>query len=69
MVAQQVLNLRQESERLAQNQLTQGVLLVSAHHRATAATFKAQADFLQAKLGNLLAWAQLQATIGLTPGL
>jgi outer membrane protein TolC len=59
-VAQQVVKLRQESERLAQNQLAQGVLLTSGGRQATAATYKAQADLLQANLGYLLAWAELQ---------
>jgi outer membrane protein TolC len=67
-VAQQVVKLRQESERLAENQLTQGVVLVSERRQATAATYKAQADFLQANLGYLLAWAELQASAGITPG-
>ena len=34
-VANQVVKLRQESERLAQNQLTQGVILVSERRQAT----------------------------------
>jgi outer membrane protein TolC len=67
-VAQQALKLRQESERLAQNQLAQNVVLTSERRQATAATYKAQADFLQANLGYLLAWAELQQTVGLTPG-
>jgi len=68
-VANQVVTLRQESERLAQNQLTQGVVLVSERHQATAETYKAQADYLQASLGYLLAWAELEQTVGRTPGL
>ncbi|HEY6347397.1 MAG TPA: TolC family protein [Bryobacteraceae bacterium] len=68
-VAQQVVKLRQESERLAQNQLTQGVVFVSDRRQATAATYKAQADLLQASLGYLLAWADLQESAGITPGL
>ena len=67
-VAKQVVKLRQESERLAQNQLTQGVVLVSDRRQATAATYKAQADFLQASLGYLLAWAELEQAVGRTPG-
>jgi outer membrane protein TolC len=67
-VATQVVKLRQESERLAQNQLTQGVVLVSERRQSTAATYKAQADFLQANLGYLLAWAELQEAAGITPG-
>jgi len=67
-VAQQVVTLRQESERLAENQLTQGEVLVSERRQATAATYKAQADFLQARLGYLLAWAELEQAVGRTPG-
>ena len=67
-VANQVVKLRQESERLAQNQLTQGVILVSERRQATAATYKAQAGYLQASLGYLLAWAELEQTVGRTPG-
>ena len=43
-VANQVVKLRQEGERLARNQLTQGVVLVSERRQGTAATYKAQAD-------------------------
>jgi outer membrane protein TolC len=64
-----VLRLRHEGERLAQNQLTEGVVLVSDRRQATAATYKAQADFLQASLGYLLAWAELEQTVGRTPGI
>ncbi|HET9318599.1 MAG TPA: TolC family protein [Bryobacteraceae bacterium] len=67
-VANEVVKLRQESERLAQNQLTQGVVLVSDHRQATAATYKAEADYLQASLGYLLAWAELEQAVGHTPG-
>ena len=67
-VANQVVKLRQESERLAQNQLTQDVVLVSERRQATAATYKAQADYLQASLGYLLAWAELEQAVGHTPG-
>jgi outer membrane protein TolC len=67
-VATEVVTLRQESDRLAQNQLTQGVVLASERRQATAATFKAQADYLQASLGYLLAWAELEQQVGRTPG-
>jgi outer membrane protein TolC len=67
-VANQVVKLRQESERLAGNQLTQGVVLVSERRQATAATYKAEADLLQARLGYLLAWAELEQAVGRTPG-
>ena len=68
-VATQVVNLRREGERLAQNQLIQGVVLASERKQATAASYQAQADFLQASLGYLLAWAELEEAIGRTPGL
>ena len=68
-VANQVVKLRQESERLAQNELTQDVVLVSERRQATAATYKAQADYLQASLGYLLAWAELEQAVGHRPGL
>jgi outer membrane protein TolC len=68
-VANQVVKLRQEGERLAGNQLTQGVVLVSERRQATAATYKAEADHLQASLGYLLAWAELEQAVGRTPGL
>jgi outer membrane protein TolC len=68
-VANQVVKLRQEGERLAGNQLTQGVALISDQRQATASTYKAQADFLQASLGYLLAWAELEQAVGRTPGL
>lgn len=67
-VANQVVKLREESERLAQNQLAEGVILVSDRRHATAGTYKAQADFLQANLGYLLAWAEFQESAGMTPG-
>jgi len=68
-VASQVLKLRQEGDRLAQNQLSQGVILVSQRKQATAATYQAQAELLQANLGYLLACAELDQAIGHTPGL
>jgi outer membrane protein TolC len=68
-VASQVVKLRQEGERLAQNQLVQGAILASEGRQATAAGYQAQADFLQAKLGYLLAWAELEQAIGHAPGL
>jgi outer membrane protein TolC len=68
-VANQVVKLRQESERLAGNQLTEGVVLTSERQQTTAASYKAQADLLQARLGYLLAWAELEQAVGRTPGL
>jgi outer membrane protein TolC len=67
-VAAQVVKLRQENERLAENQLSHGVVLVSERLQATAASYKAQADLLQANLGYLLAWAELEQAVGRTPG-
>ncbi len=67
-VADQVVKLRQESERLAQNQSNQGVILVSERRQATAARYKADAEFLQASLGHLLAWAELEQAVGHIPG-
>jgi outer membrane protein len=67
-VASQVVKLRKEGERLAQNQLAQGVILASERRQATAASYQAQADFLQASLGYLLAWAELEQAVGRTPG-
>ena len=68
-VANEVVKLRQEGERLAGNRLTQGVVLMSDRRQATAASYKAQADLLQASLGYLLAWAELEQAAGRTPGL
>ena len=69
VVANQVVELRKESERLAQNQVVQGEALSSSRSEATAASYKAQADYLRARLGYLLAWAELQQQSGITPGL
>ena len=68
-VAQQVVQLRKESQRLAGNQLIQGVVLAADEKQANAASYKAEADYLQADLGYLLAWAELEQTVGRTPGL
>jgi outer membrane protein TolC len=67
-VADQVVKLRQESERLAKNEVAEGVVLVSQHRQSTADSYKAQADYLEASLGYLLAWAELEQTAGRTPG-
>lgn len=66
-VAIQVARLREESERLANDQQTQGVVLISDVRHATAASYKAKADLLQANLAYQLAWAELERTIGHTP--
>jgi outer membrane protein TolC len=68
-VAAQVAQLRQESERLATNQAAQGIVLISDVRHATAANYEAKAELLQANLGYLLAWAELERTIGRAPGL
>jgi len=67
-VAAEVVRLRTESERVADNQVKQGVVLVSARRQASAASSKAQADLLQAQLSYMLAQAELQQTMGRTPG-
>lgn len=67
-VASEVVKLRAEGERVAENQLKQGVVVVSARRQASAASYRAQADFLQAQLGHLLAQAELEQAIGRTPG-
>ena len=68
-VANEVVRLRAEGERLAENQLTQGVVLISARRQASAASYKAQADLLQAQLAYLLAGAELEQAVGRTPGI
>jgi len=67
-VANQVVTLRAEGERLADNQASVGEVPVSDRTRASAASLKAQADFLQATLGYNLALAELEQTVGRTPG-
>lgn len=67
-VANEVVRLRAEGERLARNQLSQGLELVSNLRQASAANYKAQADLLQAQLGYLFANAELEQVIGRTPG-
>jgi outer membrane protein TolC len=66
-VEAEVVNLRTESERVTQNQLKQGEVNVSEERRASAAIYKSRADLLQANLNYLLAWAELQQTIGRVP--
>jgi outer membrane protein TolC len=67
-VAAEVVRLRAEGERIAENQLTQGVVLASARRQASAANYRAQADLLHSELAHLLARAELEQTIGRTPG-
>jgi hypothetical protein len=61
-VAVQVAKLREESERLTANQAAQGVVLISDVRHAEAANYKAKADLLQASLGYLLTYADLERT-------
>jgi hypothetical protein len=49
--------------------MAQGVVLVSARRQASAASYTAQADLLQAQLAYLLAGAELEQAAGRTPGL
>jgi len=63
-VAQQLVALRAEGERLASNQFRQGVILVSEQRKAGAEVYKAQADMLQANLAYVLARVELDRTIG-----
>jgi hypothetical protein len=51
------------------DQAAQGVVLISDVRQATAANYRAKADLLQASLGYLLARAELERTVGRTPGL
>jgi outer membrane protein TolC len=67
-VASEVVRLRTESERVAEHQFKEGVVLVSQRRQASAASYKAEADLLQAQLAYMLAQAELQQTIGRTPG-
>jgi hypothetical protein len=59
-VAAEVVKLRAEGDRVAENQVTQGVILVSARRQASAATYKAQAGLRQAERAHLLANAELE---------
>jgi outer membrane protein TolC len=68
-VADQVVALRRENERLSKNQVTEGVVTVANTLEAASATYKSQVDLLQANLNFMLAWAELKQTIGQTPGL
>ena len=63
-VARQVVDLRTESERLASNQVQQGVVLVSEQRKASSEEYRAQADLLQASLAYVLARVELDRTIG-----
>jgi outer membrane protein TolC len=68
-VADQVVALRRENERLSHNQVTEGVITVANTLEAASATYKSQVDLLQANLNYMLAWAELKQTIGQTPGI
>ena len=58
-VADQVVALRRESERLSKNQVTEGAVTVANTLEAASATYKSQVDQLQANLNYMLAWAEL----------
>ena len=66
-VASQVVELRKEGERLAAEQAAHGEILPAALRQATAASYKAEADLLQARLAYSLACAELERTAGNTP--
>ena len=68
-VARQEVKLRKEGERLANNQSALCVVLVSSRHQASAASYKPQADLLQAQLAYLLSAAEIEEAAGRTPGL
>jgi len=55
-------------ERTAENRLTPGVALVSTRGQASAASYQAQGELLQAHLAHMPARAELEQTIGGTPG-
>jgi len=63
-VAQQVVDVRTEGERLASNQVQQGVVLISERRKAGAEVYKAKADLLQANLAYVLARAELDQVMG-----
>lgn len=67
-VARQLVKLREEGERLAINQLAQGVIEVAERRKTVAISYQAQADLLQASLGYLVARAELDQAVGRTPG-
>jgi outer membrane protein TolC len=51
-VAAEAVKLRTEGERIAENQLTQGVVLVSAWRQASSASYKPLAEPQQAQLAH-----------------
>jgi multidrug efflux pump subunit AcrB/outer membrane protein TolC len=63
-VAQESLTLRRESERIAKNQATAGVIQQSQYAEAISATAKAEAEELQAQLGYELAISELNKVVG-----
>ncbi len=63
-VAQQVVALRTEGERLASNQVEHGVVLVSEQRKASSQVYEAQAGLLEASLAYVEARAELDQTIG-----
>jgi hypothetical protein len=66
-VAAEIVQMPTEGERISENQLTQGVALDSARRQASGASYGARAELLQVRMTHLLAWAELEQTIGRTP--
>jgi outer membrane protein TolC len=66
-VAQEALELRRESERLAAEQVRAGLSVLSGQFAAQAALAKAEADLLAAGLGYRMAGVELQRVMGRTP--
>jgi multidrug efflux pump subunit AcrB/outer membrane protein TolC len=66
-VAQEALSLRRESQRIGKNQIAAGLIQQSQYAEATAATLKAEAEELQARLGYELALAELNRVAGVMP--
>lgn len=63
-VAREVLALRRENMRLSADRLKAGITTDAAHAESVAAVRKAESDELQAELGYLLAWAELDRITG-----
>ena len=68
-VVAEVVELRAEAERVAENQMAQGVVLASVRRQASAASYKARSQQLQVQLAYRLAFAELEQAAGRTPGL
>jgi outer membrane protein TolC len=68
-VAVQVAEMRRESDRLARNQSAEGVVTVADWRHTSAAVYTSKVELLQATLNCLLAWAELEGTVGRIPDL